>query len=97
VIEDGDRWVSSVREAPLCRRTVPAFLWARVPLPFQLNHVNVYIIDDGDGWTIFDTRIDDATTRKVWEEMIAGPLYGRRITRLIVSHFHPDHIGLADH
>jgi glyoxylase-like metal-dependent hydrolase (beta-lactamase superfamily II) len=73
----------------------PGILWARVPLPFRLNHVNVYIIDDGDGWAIFDTGIDDATTRNVWEEMIAGPLYGRRITRLIVSHFHPDHIGLA--
>jgi len=73
----------------------PGIFWARIPLPFRLNHVNVYVIDDGDGWTIFDTGIDDAPTLRAWEEMIAGPLYGRRITRLIVSHFHPDHIGLA--
>ncbi len=73
----------------------PGILWARIPLPFRLNHVNVYMIDDGDGWAIFDTGIDDATTRNVWEHLLAGPLYGRRITRLIVSHFHPDHIGLA--
>jgi glyoxylase-like metal-dependent hydrolase (beta-lactamase superfamily II) len=73
----------------------PGILWARIPLPFRLNHVNIYVIDDGDGWAIFDTGIDDATTRNVWEQLLAGPLYGRRITRLIVSHFHPDHIGLA--
>lgn len=73
----------------------PGILWARVPLPFRLDHVNVYLIDDGDGWAIFDTGIDDAATRIVWEQLISGPLAGRHITRLIVSHFHPDHIGLA--
>lgn len=73
----------------------PGILWARIPLPFRLNHINVYLIDDGDGWAILDTGIDNAPTRAVWNALITGPLAGRRITRLIVTHYHPDHIGLA--
>ena len=69
--------------------------WARIPLPFRLNHVNVYLIDDGDGWVVFDTGIGNDATRTVWEALLAGPLRGRRLTRLIVTHYHPDHIGLA--
>lgn len=70
-------------------------LWTRIPLPFRLDHVNVYIIDDGDGWAILDTGVDTDRTRAIWEKLVAGPLAGRRLTRLIVTHFHPDHIGLA--
>lgn len=73
----------------------PGILWARIPLPFRLDHVNIYLIDDGDGWAVLDTGIGDAATRAVWEALVAGPLAGRRLTRLIVTHFHPDHIGLA--
>lgn len=73
----------------------PGILWARIPLPFRLNHVNVYLIDDGDGWAILDTGIGNAATRAAWDALAAGPLAGRRFTRLIVTHFHPDHIGLA--
>ncbi|WP_163313978.1 MBL fold metallo-hydrolase, partial [Klebsiella aerogenes] len=60
-----------------------------------LDHVNIYLIEDGDGWAVLDTGIDDAVTRAAWEALVAGPLKGRRLTRLIVTHFHPDHIGLA--
>jgi glyoxylase-like metal-dependent hydrolase (beta-lactamase superfamily II) len=74
---------------------VPGIFWARVPLPFRLNHVNVYLIDDGDGWAIIDTGLDYNDGRAAWEALIAGPLAGRPITRIIVTHFHPDHIGLA--
>src|SRR5450755_1865719 len=73
----------------------PGILWARIPLPFRLNHVNVYLIDDGDGWALLDTGIGNDATRDAWEALLAGPLGGRRLTRLIVTHFHPDHIGLA--
>ncbi len=73
----------------------PGILWARMPLPFRLNHVNVYLIDDGDGWAVLDTGIGDDATRAAWEALLAGPLRGARLTRLIVTHFHPDHIGLA--
>lgn len=73
----------------------PGILWARIPLPFRLNHVNVFLIDDGDGWAVLDTGIGNDATRAVWEQLVAGPLRGRRLTRLIVTHYHPDHIGLA--
>ncbi len=72
-------------------------LWLRIPLPFRLNHINIYLIDDddGDGWAVLDTGIANTATRKLWEALLAGPLAGRKLTRLIVSHYHPDHIGLA--
>lgn len=70
-------------------------LWARIPLPFRLDHVNVYFLDDGDGWAVVDTGIDDWHAREAWDALLAGPLAGRRLTRLIVTHMHPDHIGLA--
>jgi len=73
----------------------PGILWTRIPLPFRLNHVNVYFIEDGDGWAVVDTGLGDDATRAVWEQLVAGPLRGRRLTRLIVTHYHPDHIGLA--
>ncbi len=73
----------------------PGILWVRVPLPFRLDHINVYLIDDGDGWAVLDTGIGNEATRALWETMAAGPLAGRRLTRLIVTHHHPDHIGLA--
>ena len=73
----------------------PGILWARIPLPFRLNHINVYLIDDGDGWAVLDTGIGNDATREVWNALVNGPLAGRPLTRLIVTHFHPDHIGLA--
>jgi glyoxylase-like metal-dependent hydrolase (beta-lactamase superfamily II) len=73
----------------------PGILWARIPLPFRLNHINVYLIDDGRGWAVLDTGIGNDATKAVWDELLAGPLAGRPLTRLIVTHFHPDHIGLA--
>ncbi|HET9915676.1 MAG TPA: MBL fold metallo-hydrolase [Candidatus Binatia bacterium] len=74
---------------------VPGILWVRIPLPFRLDHVNIYVIDDGDGWAVLDTGIGNDVTRAVWSDLLSGPLRGRRLTRLIVTHHHPDHIGLA--
>ncbi len=73
----------------------PGILWARIPLPFRLDHINVYLIEDGEGWAILDTGIGNEATRALWEAMADGVLAGRRFTRLIVTHHHPDHIGLA--
>ena len=70
-------------------------LWLRLALPFQLNHVNIYLIEDGDGWAVLDTGINDARSRVWWETLLAGPLRDRPPTRLICTHFHPDHVGLA--
>lgn len=70
-------------------------LWLRLPLPMKLNHVNVYALDDGDSWTIVDTGFDTKLTREIWGELLAGPLAGKPVGRVIVTHHHPDHIGLA--
>jgi glyoxylase-like metal-dependent hydrolase (beta-lactamase superfamily II) len=73
----------------------PGVLWARFPLPFRLDHVNVYLIEDGDGLALVDAGIDNPLSRAAWEALLAGPLLGRRLTRVIATHFHPDHVGLA--
>jgi glyoxylase-like metal-dependent hydrolase (beta-lactamase superfamily II) len=70
-------------------------LWLRLPLPMALDHVNVYALDDGDGWTIVDTGFASKRARAIWERLLAGPLAGRPVRRVIVTHHHPDHIGLA--
>jgi len=73
----------------------PGILWVRLALPFRLDHVNIYLIEDDGGWAVFDAGIADEASRAAWEALLAGPLAGARLTRLIVSHAHPDHIGLA--
>lgn len=70
-------------------------LWARLPLPMKLDHVNVYALDDGEGWTLVDTGFDTRKTQAIWETLLAGPLAGKPVTRVIVTHHHPDHVGLA--
>jgi len=70
-------------------------LWAQLPLPMALDHLNVYLLEDADGWTIVDTGMDTKPCREAWEALIAGPLAGKPIARVLVTHHHPDHVGLA--
>lgn len=70
-------------------------LWFRIPLPMRLDHVNVYALDDGDGWTVIDTGLDTRKTREVWSALFSGPLAGKPLRRLVLTHHHPDHVGLA--
>ncbi|PTR37658.1 Glyoxylase, beta-lactamase superfamily II [Mameliella alba] len=70
-------------------------LWMRLPLPMKLDHVNVYALDDGDGWTVVDTGFASRTSRELWQGLMAGPLGGRPVRRVVVTHHHPDHMGLA--
>lgn len=69
--------------------------WLRLPLPMALDHVNVYALDDGAGWTLVDTGMDTPAARAAWRALLDGPLGGRPVVRVIVTHHHPDHIGLA--
>jgi len=73
----------------------PGILWLRFPLPFALDHVNLFALEDHDGWTVLDTGFGDARSKDVWLELLDGPLRARPIRRLVVTHFHPDHVGLA--
>jgi len=70
-------------------------LWLRLPLPMALDHVNVYALDDGDGWTLIDAGIDSRKSRAAWAELLAGPLAGKPVRRVVCTHHHPDHVGLA--
>jgi glyoxylase-like metal-dependent hydrolase (beta-lactamase superfamily II) len=70
-------------------------LWIRLPLPMKLDHVNVYALDDGDGWTVVDTGFASKRGKAIWQRIMQGPLRGKPIKRVIVTHHHPDHVGLA--
>ncbi|MFV0410967.1 MAG: MBL fold metallo-hydrolase [Paracoccus sp. (in: a-proteobacteria)] len=73
----------------------PGALWMRLPLPMKLDHVNVYAFDDGNSWTVVDTGFDSARGRAAWQVLLEGPLAGRAVRRVVATHHHPDHIGLA--
>ena len=78
----------------------PGIRWLRMPLPFALNHINLWLLrdrgDEGqDGWTIIDCGITDDDTRAAWTQVFATELQGLPVLRVIVTHMHPDHIGLA--
>jgi glyoxylase-like metal-dependent hydrolase (beta-lactamase superfamily II) len=69
--------------------------WLRMPLPFALDHINLWLLADGDGWTIVDCGLATPVTQELWQRIFAEALDGKKVTRVIVTHFHPDHIGLA--
>ena len=77
------------------RPIAPGVEWVRMPLPFALDHINLWLLEDGPGWTIVDAGYATAQTKGLWERIFTERLGGRPVTRIIVTHFHPDHIGLA--
>ncbi len=73
----------------------PGVFWMRLPLPMKLDHVNVYALDNGAGWTVVDTGFYSKRGVAIWEKLLADPLKGRPVTQVVVTHHHPDHIGMA--
>jgi glyoxylase-like metal-dependent hydrolase (beta-lactamase superfamily II) len=73
----------------------PGARWLRMPLPFALDHINLWLLEDGCGWTIVDTGYATPETTARWERIFADALGGLPVRRIIVTHHHPDHIGLA--
>jgi len=69
--------------------------WVRLPLPGGLAHINVWLIEDGPGFTLIDTGMDLPEVRAAWQGPLAEYLKGRKLTRIICTHHHPDHVGLA--
>ncbi len=69
--------------------------WLRMGLPFALNHINLWLLDDGEGWTVVDCGIATDDARAAWEQVFAHELHGKPVTRVIATHCHPDHVGLS--
>jgi glyoxylase-like metal-dependent hydrolase (beta-lactamase superfamily II) len=69
--------------------------WLRMPLPFSLDHINLWLLDDGDGWAIVDTGLNATACKDIWRSLFDGFMAGRPVTRVIATHYHPDHLGLA--
>src|ERR1051325_1263023 len=84
-----------VPEPGTIKNVAPGIYWLRMPLPFQLNHINLWLVEDGDGWTIVDTGINTPETRALWEKIFTDKLGGKPVKRVIATHLHPDHVGLA--
>jgi glyoxylase-like metal-dependent hydrolase (beta-lactamase superfamily II) len=77
----------------------PGVFWLRMPLPFALNHINLWLLEDEldgrKGWTVVDTGVSTDEVRAAWHQVIAHHFKGLPILRVVCTHFHPDHIGLA--
>jgi len=73
----------------------PGIRWLRLPLPFMLAHINVWLLRDGDGWTLVDTGLFTGVTREAWKDVFERHLDGLPLTRIVVTHLHPDHVGCA--
>lgn len=80
------------------RQVAPGIHWLRMPLPFALNHINLWLLEDDSGWTIVDTGFALDTVKECWRQVLAqlaATAHGGRVSRILVTHFHPDHVGLA--
>jgi glyoxylase-like metal-dependent hydrolase (beta-lactamase superfamily II) len=73
----------------------PGVKWLRMPLPFKLDHINLWLLEDEDGWAVVDTGVGLAETRELWPRVFETALEGQPVSRVIVTHFHPDHMGNA--
>ena len=74
---------------------LPGILWLRMPLPFLLGHINLWLLEDGGRWTIVDTGLGTAQTQALWHEVRQRDMGHAPVGRVIVTHLHPDHVGCA--
>jgi glyoxylase-like metal-dependent hydrolase (beta-lactamase superfamily II) len=77
------------------REVAPRVHWLRMPLPFALDHVNLWLLEEDAGFTLVDCGYGNATTRAHWQQLFDGPLARSPIHRIVVTHCHPDHLGNA--
>jgi glyoxylase-like metal-dependent hydrolase (beta-lactamase superfamily II) len=93
-------FADTLPELGFTREVAPGVRWVRMPLPFALDHINLWLlrdeIDGNEGWTVIDCGIADDAIRAHWEQIFDTQLEGLPVLRTIVTHCHPDHLGLAD-
>ena len=105
ITHTGEKFPSSRREleylpieAPLpgeARQVAAGLLWLRIPLPMEPTHINVWLMDDGDSWTLVDTGMALDTCRDAWHALERDVLGRKPLRRIFVTHDHPDHMGLS--
>ena len=82
-------------EAGKSLQVAPGVVWMRMPMPFVLNHINIWGIEDDNGWAVVDTGMRTDETVAAWRALFAGATDQRPLTRVLVTHMHPDHVGMA--
>ncbi|WP_431854287.1 MBL fold metallo-hydrolase [Azospirillum sp.] len=92
---DDSRFRAAAGQAAVPQPVAPGVWWLRLALPFALDHVNVYILDDGDAWTVVDTGLSDADTRAAWTGALSVLPGAKPVARVVATHHHVDHVGLA--
>lgn len=92
-------WQELLPPAGQLQEVAKGVYWLRMPLPFALNHINLWLLEDEiegrKGWTLVDTGIARPEVKALWEQIFTEQLKGLPILRVIVTHMHPDHVGLA--
>ena len=73
----------------------PGVYWLRMPLPMSLNHINLYLLEGDDSWTIVDTGIRGPEVRDLWLDIFENRLGDKPVSQIICTHMHPDHTGQA--
>ena len=79
----------------LSMEILPGIRWLRMPLPFMLGHINLWLLRDGAHWTLVDTGLNTPDTRNLWLAVLSGQLDSAPVSRVVVTHLHPDHVGCA--
>lgn len=77
------------------REVLPGVLWLRMPLPMELDHINLYLLEDDDGWWIVDTGIALGPTEALWEAVFERHFADKPVKAVLSTHYHPDHTGMA--
>ncbi len=88
----GKRWCPELAEP---YEVSDGVFWLRTPLPMALDHINLWLLRDGQQWVIVDTGFDYPGAKQVWQQVFKDFIKPQQVSRIIVTHFHPDHIGLA--
>jgi len=77
------------------REVAPGVHWLRMALPFALDHINLWMLEDGDQWLLIDSGLGNEPTRALWDRIFADKLVSKPVTRVLITHYHPDHAGNA--